>query len=59
MENILLKIIASLISGGLNIVMYLGIFILIQFAVYQLFGVSIVNKAMKLVGYASRVEIGG
>lgn len=59
MENIALKIIASLISGGLNIVMYLGIFIAIQFIVYQVFGISIVNKMMKLVSFASKVEIGG
>lgn len=59
MENIVLKIIASLISGGLNIVIYAGIFIAIQFVVYQLFGISIVNKLMKLVSYASKVEIGG
>lgn len=59
MENIALKIIASLISGGLNVAMYLGIFIAIQFIVYQLFGISIVNKMMKLVSFASKVEIGG
>lgn len=59
MENIILKIIASLISGGINVAMYLGIFILIQFAVYQVFGISIVNKMMKLVSFASKVEIGG
>ena len=59
MENIALKIIASLISGGLNIVIYLGIFILAQLIVYQLFGISIVNKMMKLVSFASKVEIGG
>lgn len=59
MENIALKIIASLISGGINVVMYLGIFILAQLVVYQLFGISIVNKMMKLVSFASKVEIGG
>ena len=58
-ENIALKIIASLISGGINVAMYLGIFIAIQFIVYQLFGISIVNKMMKLVSFASKVEIGG
>ena len=59
MENIALKIISSLISGGINIVMYLGIFIAIQFIVYQLTGTSIANKLMKLVAYTSKVEIGG
>jgi hypothetical protein len=58
-ENIALKIIASLISGGINVVVYLGIFILAQLVVYQLFGISIVNKMMKLVSFASKVEIGG
>ena len=59
MENIALKIIASLISGGINVAMYLGIFILAQLIVYQVFGISIVNKFMKLVSFASKVEIGG
>ena len=59
MENIALKIIASLISGGINVAIYAGIFILVQLVVYQLFGISIVNKMMKLVAYASKVEIGG
>ena len=59
MENIALKIIASLISGGINITMYLGIFIAIQFIVYQLTGTSIANQLMKLVAYTSKVEIGG
>lgn len=59
MENIVLKIIASLISGGINIAIYVGIFILAQLVVYQLFGISIVNKMMNLVSFASKVEIGG
>lgn len=59
MENIALKIIASLISGGINVAIYVGIFILAQLVVYQLFGISIVNKMMKLVSFASKVEIGG
>lgn len=59
MENIILKIIAILISGGLNVAIYLGIFILAQFVVYQVFGISLVNKLMKLVSFASKVEIGG
>lgn len=59
MENIALKIIASVISGGINVAIYVGIFILAQLVVYQLFGISIVNKMMKLVSFASKVEIGG
>lgn len=59
MENIALKIIASLISGGINIAIYAGIFILAQLVVYQLFKISIIDKLMKLVAYASKVEIGG
>lgn len=59
MENIALKIIASLISGGINVAIYAGIFILIQLIVYQVFGISIVNKLMKLVSFASKIEIGG
>ena len=59
MENIALKIIVSLISGGINVAIYVGIFILAQLVVYQLFGISIVNKMMKLVSFASKVEIGG
>lgn len=59
MENIALKIIASLISGGINVAIYAGLFILAQLIVYQLFGISIVNKMMKLVSFASKVEIGG
>lgn len=59
MENIVLKIIASLISGGINVAIYVGIFILAQLVIYQLFGISIVNKLMRLVSFASKVEIGG
>ena len=59
MENIILKIIASLISGGINIAIYAGIFILAQLVIYRVFRISIVNKMMELVAYASKVEIGG
>lgn len=59
MENVALKMIVSLISGGINIILYLGIFIAIQLVVYQLTGISLVNKIMKLVSFASKVEIGG
>ena len=59
MEETLLKIIASLISCGIYGITYLGIFTVIQFIVYQTTGISIVNKLMKLVRWASEVEIGG
>lgn len=59
MENIILKIIASLISGGLNIAISIGVFIVLQLVVYQIFKISIVDKVMKLVAYVSKVEIGG
>lgn len=59
MENIILKIIASVISTTTYIAIYLSVFIILQFVVYKLFGISIVNKLMKLVEYASKVEIGG
>lgn len=59
MENIILKIIASVISATTYTAISLSAFVILQFVVYQLFGISIVNKLMKLVGYASKVEIGG
>lgn len=59
MEEIILKIIATVISATTYSVIYSTAFMIIQFAVYQLTGISIFNKLMKLVGYASKVEIGG
>lgn len=59
MENIILKIIASVISATTYTAISLSAFVILQFVVYQLFGISIVNKLMKLVEYASKVEIGG
>lgn len=59
MENIILKIIASVISATTYSVIYSTVFIIIQLVVYQLTGISIFNKLMKLVEYASKVEIGG
>lgn len=59
MEEIILKIIASLISATTYTAIYSTVFIIIQLVVYQLTGISIFKKLMKLVGYASKIEIGG
>ena len=59
MEEIILKIIAMTISMIKFIAVYGIATLLIQFGVYQLTGISLANKMIKLVKYAGEIKIGG
>ena len=59
MEEILIKLSITIICFIIYSLQYLTAFIIIQFLVYRITGISIINKLLKLVAKCATYEMGG